>query len=174
VLAYVHIGKEHDALVWLDRDGNVITESQSAILRAAECKPDDPALPRLVNHHPLVQKAVELVAAQEKSLGGSLGRPSSARNRTYTRLKQYQDEIKGTLFDTLELRTTIEAIHNHPLRPVATDELNRQLRGNISDPELAQFVVNLRKDGRLSVVHEEEQERQQPHIICSLGLTKPN
>ena len=43
VLAYVRTAQEHDALAWLDRDGKPVTESQYAILKAAECGPDEAA-----------------------------------------------------------------------------------------------------------------------------------
>ena len=38
----------------LIRDGKSVTESQFAILKAAECAPDTPALPRHERHHELV------------------------------------------------------------------------------------------------------------------------
>ena len=47
-----------------------------------------------------ILRSVELVAKEEKVVGGQLGRPSGARFRTYERLKHYADEIKGTLFDS--------------------------------------------------------------------------
>jgi superfamily II DNA or RNA helicase len=169
VLAYVRTADGNDALVWLDKNGHPVTESQFAILKAAECWPDTPALPRLANHHDLVRKGVELIAAEEKVAGGQLGRPSGARFRTYERLKRYADSVKGTLFDTLQLRRAIEDIYNFPLRQLAVDLLNRQLRNGISDEDLAQRVVDLREEGRLCIVHEEE-ESQEPRIICSLGL----
>ena len=169
VLAYVRTAEGHDALAWLDNDGNPVTESQFTILRAAACHPKTTGLPRRGNHHDLVRKAVELIAAEEKTVGGQLGRPSGARFRTYERLKRYADDIKGTLFDTQQLRRAIEDIYIYPLRQVATDILNRQLRSGISDQDLAERVVELREEGRLSIIHEEE-ESQEPQIICSLGL----
>lgn len=169
VLAYVRTADGNDALAWLDREGQPVTESQFAILKAAECEPDTPALPRHSNHHDLVRRGVELIAAEEKVSGGQLGRPSGARFRTYERLKRYADEIKGTLFDTLQLRRAIEDIYNFPLRQLAVDILNRQLRNGIGDEDLAHRVVELREEGRLCIVHEEE-ESQEPRIICSLGL----
>src|SRR5690242_2237746 len=169
VLAYVRTAEGTDALAWLDPAGQAVTESQFAILKAAECSPDTPAVGRHANHHDLVRRAVELIAAEEKVAGGQLGRPSGARFRTYERLKRYADEVKGTLFDTQQLRRAIEEIYSFPLRQVAIDVLNRQLRGGANDEDLAQRVLELREEGRLCIVHEQE-ELQEPRIICSLGL----
>jgi len=172
VLAYVHTADGNDALAWLDQEGQPVTESQFAIIKAAECSPDTSALPRHPNHHDLVRRAVELIAAEEKVSGRQLGRPSGARFRTYERLKHYAESVKGSLFDTHQLRRAIEDIYNLPLRQVAVDILNRQLRSGISAEDLAERVVELREEGRLCIVHEEE-ESQEPRIICSLGLRSP-
>ncbi len=169
VLVYVRTAQGNDALAWVDTHGNPITESQFAILKAAECEPDTPALSRHDNHHDLVRQGIERIASEEKSVGGQLGRPSGARFRTYERLKRYADEVKGTLFDTPELRRAIEDIYTYPLRQVAIDILNRQLRSGIGDAELAQRVIELREEGRLCMIHQEEGS-QEPRIICSLGL----
>ncbi|MGH9893547.1 MAG: helicase-related protein, partial [bacterium] len=113
--------------------------------------------------------AVELIAAEEKSVGGQLGRPSGARFRMYERLKRYADQVKGTLFESPDLSKAIEEIYRFPLRQSATDTLNRQLRAGISDEMLAELVMALRDDDRLCIVHDEEQPVE-PQIICSLGL----
>ncbi len=169
VLVYVRTAEGNDALAWVDKHGNPVTESPFAILKAAECDPDTPALPRYDNHHDLVRQGVESIASEEKSVGGQLGRPSGARFRTYERLKQYADAVKGTLFDIPDLRRAIEDIYNYPLRQVSVDILNRQLRSGISDADLAQRVLELREEGRLCIIHDED-ESQEPSIICSLGL----
>jgi hypothetical protein len=172
VLVYLRTAEGNDALAWVDKDGNNVTQSQFEILKAAECLPDTPALTRQENHHPLVRKGVEFVVAEEKTVGGQLGRPSGARFRTYERLKRYAEQIKGMLFDTPQLAKTIEEIYRFPLRQSATDTLNRQLRSGISDEKLAELVIALRDDDRLCIVHEEEQSHE-PRIICSLGLAAP-
>ena len=170
-LIYMRTGEGNDALAWVNRDGQSVTESQFAILQAAECGPDTPALPPLEEHHQLVKRGTELIVADEKSVGGGLGRPSGARFRTYERLTQYAEEVKGTLFDTLELRRAIDDIYQYPLRQSATDTLNRQLRSGISDQALAELVITLRNEDRLCIVQEERQTRE-PQIICSLGLAE--
>ena len=161
--------QEYDALAWTDRDGKSVTESQFEILRTAECSPDTLVLPRHETHHELVCKAAEHIAREEKHVGGTLGRPSGARFRAYERLKNHAEGVKGTLFDTEQLRRTIDDIYRYPLRQAAVDTLNRQLRSGISDHGLAELVMALRNEDRLCIVHEKD-ERQEPRIICSMGL----
>ena len=168
-LVYMRTTQGHDALAWMDRCGESVTESQFEILRAAQCKPTEPAVGRRGNHHELVRKAAEHIAGEESAVGGQLGRPSGARFRAYERLKNYADSIKDTLFDTEPLRRTINDIYRYPLRQAAVDTLNRQLRSSISNEALAELVIALRDEDRLCVIHEED-ERQEPQIICSLGL----
>ncbi len=168
-LVYMRTTQGHDALAWMDRCGESVTESQFEILRAAQCESTEPAVGRRENHHELVRKAVEHIASEESVVGGQLGRPSGARFRAYERLKNYADRIKDTLFDTEPLRRTINDIYRYPLRQAAVDILNRQLRSSISDEALAELVIALRDEDRLCVIHEED-ERQEPQIICSLGL----
>ena len=117
-----------------------------------------------------MRKGVELIVEEEKSIGGQLGRPSGARFRTYERLKKYAEDVKETLFESPELLKAIQDIHDHPLRSTAVDILNRQLRSGISDQDLARLVISLRDEGRLCLIQEEEQA-QEPQIICSLGLS---
>ena len=169
MLVYLRTAEGTDTLAWIDKDGENVTESQFAILKAAECTPDTPALPRQDNHHELVKKGVEMIATEEKSVGGQLGRPSGARFRAYERLKRRAEELKGTLFESPELLRAIDDIYRYPLRPTAVETLNRQLRGGIPDEDLANLVVALREEDRLCLIHESEQVRE-PQIICSLGL----
>ncbi|HWY74519.1 MAG TPA: helicase-related protein [Verrucomicrobiae bacterium] len=169
VLVYLRTAEENDALAWVDTDGANVTQSQFAILKAAECAPDTKALPRQDNHHELVSKAALQILRDEKTVGGALGRPSGARFRVYERLKRHAETIKGTLFESQNLLKSIEEIYRFPLRPTAIEVLNRQLRTGIADDDLAQLVISLREDDRLSLIHEEEQTHE-PRIICSLGL----
>jgi hypothetical protein len=170
VLIHVRTAEGNDALAWIDRQGNSVTESQFEILQEAKCTPDTPALERQENHHELVKKGVELIMTAEKAVGGQLGRPSGARFRTYERLKRFVNANQGTLFVSQELLRAIDDIYHYPLREVAKDILNRQIRSGIQDQQLAELVVSLRGDERLCVVEEVLEERE-PKIICSLGLS---
>jgi superfamily II DNA or RNA helicase len=169
VMLYMRTAEGNDALAWVDRNGNSVTQSQLAILRMAACTPDTPAIERDPQHHDLVQKGVELIVEEEKNVGGQLGRPSGARFRTYERLKRYAQQVQGTLFESADLLKVIDEIYRYPLRQSAIDTLNRQLKSGIDDAQLAELAIALRIDERLCLVHEDEQQRE-PQIICSLGL----
>ena len=160
-MVYIRTGADNDALAWIDQNGESVTESQFTILQAAACDPETEALQPLEKHHHLVEEAAKLIVSEERSIGGQLGRPSGARFRTYERLKDYVSEVEGTIFDTPELKRVIENIYRYPLRPVATDTLNRQLRLGISNQDLALLVIDLWNDGRLCIV-EEERVMQEP------------
>jgi superfamily II DNA or RNA helicase len=170
VLVYMQSPADKAALAWMNCNRKTVTRSQLAILKAAECGPDTPAVPRLELHHHLVQQAVKLVETEEKTLGGALGRPSGARFRTYERLKKYASEVRGTLFDTLELQRAIDEIYRFPLQQSAADQLNRQMKNNSDSQQLAQLAMALREEGRLCLVQEEAAAKE-PRIICSLGLS---
>jgi superfamily II DNA or RNA helicase len=168
-LVYMRTSQGNDALTWVDHAGEAVTQSQFEILRAAACEPGTQALPRQDHHHEIVGKAVAHIAAEEKKVGGQLGRPTGARFRTYERLKDYAARVKGELFDTPDLSRAVEEIYRFPLRQAATDTLNRQLKLGISDEKLADLVLALREEDRLCIV-QDEQRQDEPQIICSLGL----
>jgi superfamily II DNA or RNA helicase len=173
VLLYLRTADGNDALAWVDERGNAVTQSQLAILRAAECSRDTPGLPRQPNHHELVAKAAEQLAQEEQQVGGQLGRPSGARFRVYERLKSYAEHTKGTLWDSPELARVIEDIYRYPLRDSAVQVLNRQFRIGVSDEALATLTITLREEERLCLIHDDDEpQSREPRIICSLGLVR--
>ncbi len=173
VLVYLNTSSGNSALAWMDRDGHSVSESQFAILNAAACAADTPALPRQENHHELVQRGVEYVINETLSVGGQLGRPSGARFKTYERLKKYQAYWANTLFahESEKLSKAMDQLYKYPLRETAKTTLNRQLRSGILDGQLAELVITLYEDNKLCLV-QEAQVTQEPQIICSLGLVQ--
>lgn len=175
-LVYVRSPDDNDSLAWVDREGNVISQSPLAILRAAECPPDEPALERLDEHHKIVKAAVVHMAEEERSTHGALGRPSGARFKTYDRLKNYLRDIGTTrnLFITdhlvREIEKAMDDIYGFPLFQTATDILNRQLKSGITNEKLVELVAALRDEGRLCIVLDQEERDREPRIICSMGL----
>lgn len=173
VLAYIRSTEDNDTLVWLDDNGNSVTESPFAILNAAACPPYTPATERAQQHHELVTKAVALAAEQERAGGGTLGKRNSAKYKTYTRLKDFADKQRGTLFESAELARALDQMYAYPLRQSATDTLNRLLRTGVTDAQLADRVVALYEDDRLCITSDDDAEAgasREPRILCSMGL----
>ena len=168
-LVFIRTPDGNDALAYLDRNGQSITENQREILEIAACEPDTVALPRADNHHQLVESGIRHIVNEEKNVGGQLGRPSGARYRTYTRLKEYSIQLKSSGNDSTDVERVTDDIYRFPLRQSAVDTLNRQLRSGIDNDALAVLAIGLRDEGRLCAMdpHEEEHE---PKIICSMGL----
>ncbi|MFD3163924.1 helicase-related protein [Herpetosiphon sp. NSE202] len=169
VLIYMRSAEGNDSLAWINQQATSVTQSQLAILQAAACHPDTPALERHPQHHELVQAGIEYLVREEQHASGGLGRSSSARFRTYEQLKHYYDSVRGTLFEAPELARAIDEIYRFPLRQTATDTLNRQLRAGIRDQALAELVLALRDENRLCIIDEND-ETDEPRLICSLGL----
>lgn len=170
-MVYVRTADGNDALAWVDEEGKTVTESQHEILRAAACEPATPALPRLANHHPLVQKAVAGIQTEHITTGGQLGKPTSARRRVYERLKDYAANVKDSLFDIKPLHLAIDEIYEAPLTEAARDLLNREMRSGINDEKLVALVLSLAEEDRLCVTKDDVEARE-PKIICSLGIRK--
>jgi hypothetical protein len=170
-MVYVRTADGNDALAWVDEEGRTVTESQHEILRAAACEPATPTLPRLANHHQLVQKAVAGIQTEHITTGGQLGKPSSARRRVYERLKDYAANYKDSLFDTKPLHVAIDEIYEAPLTEAARDLLNREMRIGVSDEKLVALVLSLHEEDRLCVPKDDGEARE-PKIICSLGIRK--
>ena len=170
VIVYTRTAEENDVLMWLDEKGDVITQSQLTILKAAECGPDTPALPRLPRHHDLVQTGIDLVRREEASTGGTLGRKTSIKYRLFTRLEDHVKRLEGELFGYDELKAVLDELYRYPLRDWAKDTLNRALRTGINDADLAKLVLSLRQEDRLCIVQEDDQTYRQPQLICSMGL----
>ena len=173
VLAYVRTANDVDALAWVDPAGRTVTTSQLAILRAARCAPDEPAIARHPRHHALVQGAVEQITQETRQSGGQLGQKSSARYKAYTRLKAYFDQLKARspLLATDALQRVVDDLYRHPLRESARDAINRQIKGGASDADLAQLCLSLREGDRLSLILDDgDRPDGEPRIICSLGL----
>jgi len=170
-IVYVRTGDDVDALARVNPEGKVISMSQRTILDAAACPPDTAPAPRGSWHHEAVAAGASHLLTEQKRIGGQLGGRSGARFRVYDRLNRFVQERQGTLFVTDELKRAIEDVYRSPLRPVATETLNRQLKSGISDEDLASLVVAMRAEGRLTVPDDQRRDLQ-PRLICSLGLVQ--
>jgi len=173
VMLYLRTAEGNDALAYVDREGNSVTQSQLAILRLAACEPNTPAIPRDEKHHELVKTGSQMLVKEEKNTGGQLGSSKSARFRTYERLKRYieQEQERNPLLVPPDLPRAIDEIYRYPLRQSAIDTLNRRFKDGIDDEQLANLVLALRMDDRLCIISEDSHHHE-PQIICSLGLSQ--
>ena len=171
-LVYVKSPEGNDHLAWVDPEGGTVTESQFTILRSAECGPAEPAVARAANHHEMVASGLRLAVAQDRSVGGGLGRPSSPRRRGYDRLKSYAEGLRRTLFADEELERAVDDIYSRPLLEGAADTLNRLMRGGVNDEQLGDAVKSLREENQLTYT-EEDAALREPKIVCSMGLVAP-
>ncbi len=169
VLVYVKSPEGNDHLAWMGANGKTVTESQFAVLRAAECLPATPAVERLPMHHELVAEGLRLAVSQDKAVGGGLGRPSSPRRRAYEKLKTYATAQMKTLFRDEELERALDDMYQRPLLETAGDVLNRLMRSGVNDEELAEAVKSLREEGRLTYA-EDDANLREPRVVCSMGL----
>lgn len=170
VIVYTRTSDDNDVLAWLDVQGKMITQSQLAILKAADCNKEAKPLYKLPDHHKIVKTAVDIITREEVAAGSSLGKKTGVKYRVYMRLDRYFKENDGTLFVTSEMKKAVDDIFKYPLKEFARDTLNRQLKAGISDDGLANLVVSLRDDDKLCITDNEEQVNRLPQIICSMGI----
>ena len=159
-------------LALMDAEGRLVSESPFQILEMAQCPPEEPNLPRQPRHHELTARAVDLLTRSGPGMAGALGTAASPRHKVYNRLKPLVESgrrpsLLGGLHQ--DLVQAHEAIYLHELSTEAKLILRRQLRHGLSDPDLAELVVNLNRDGRL-VRPDQASDQGEPVIICSLGF----
>jgi superfamily II DNA or RNA helicase/HKD family nuclease len=172
VLVYLKSAGGTDALAWIDEHGNSVTQSQYAILRAAECTLATEPAPRAENHHDLVRKAFDLVEERE-ALGGGLGSPRGARYRLYEKLTAHRDHLAATapLFLSNDLDRIIDDIYRYPLRQGAADAINRQLRSGASAEQITELARTLRDENKLCFIQDSSDDLpDEPQVVCSLGV----
>jgi superfamily II DNA or RNA helicase len=170
VIMYVHTADENDVLAWIDKNGKIITQSQLAILKAAQCVPHTEPVFKIETHHELVKKGIEFIREDEKNSGGSLGKKTGVKYRVYMRLDAFCKDNENTLFVTDSLKKAIDDIFKFPLKEFARETLNRQLKSGIDDLDLANLVVSLREEDKLCICNLDEMPHREPKIICSLGI----
>ncbi|GIV52418.1 MAG: hypothetical protein KatS3mg038_2939 [Candidatus Kapaibacterium sp.] len=176
VITYLRYPDGTDALIRVDKDGNLVSQSISTIFRAAACAPDEPPLERAENHHALVARCVEIATEEQTVLGGQLGSLRSVRRKLYDRLDRYRKQLQArpTLFssETLQqLESVLDLIWRYPLKTAAKEAISRQMRLGITDEALLELVLRRAADENLcEVTAEETQAPAEPRIICSMGL----
>jgi SNF2 family DNA or RNA helicase len=179
VISYLRYPDGADALVRVDENGNLVSQSLSTIFRAAACAPDTPPLPRAENHHYLVKRCTEIAAEEQTTFGGQLGSLRSVRRKLWERLKRYRDIQQArpnllTAEGLKELDVLLDLLWRYPLKRSAQDAISRQLRLGITDEALLDLLQRRAADNKLCEITDEETDPQmEPRIICSMGLVIP-
>jgi hypothetical protein len=169
-IVYAKTAEDNDCLTWINKTGEIVTQSQFEILKAVKCDINETPLHRGESHHGLVKKALEYINDNSTKLGGQLGKTTGARYRAYMRIDSWLRNNKNTLFDTDEIKRTHEDLYNYPLTDYAKEVINRELKSGIGDEQLIELVTGLRDQGSLSIKDNKEHIAQEPRIICSMGL----
>jgi hypothetical protein len=180
VIAYLRFPDGADALVRVNANGDLVSQSLSAIFRTAACAPDAPALPRADQHHDLVARCVEIATEEQTAFGGQLGSLRSVRRKLWDRLHRYRqsEQAKATLFTPqllAQLDPLLDLIWRFRLKRRAQDAIGRQIRLGITDDALLDLVLRRAADDNLCEISEtDEAETAEPKLICSLGLVSPS
>jgi superfamily II DNA or RNA helicase len=170
VIVYTKTSDDNDVLAWVDNSGKIITQSQHTILKAAQCTQNSEPKYKIENHHELVKNAMDHIREEEKNTGGTLGKKTGVKYRTYMRLDRFCKEYENTLFVNEPLKKAVDDIFKFPLKEFAKETLSRQLKAGIDDSQLAALVVSLREEDKLVINNDDEHFQNEPQIICSLGL----
>jgi len=170
VIVYARTKENNDALAWLDDKGQIVTQSQYAILKAAECDYTTKSLPKLPNHHNLVATSIGELQKESTAISGSLGRKNSVKYRVFMRLQRFLEEKEGTLFVPSGLKYALDTVYQYPLKENAVDTLSRQMRSGITDASLAELIVSLYDSDRLCSINTDSLEQNSTQIICSMSL----
>jgi len=177
-ITYLRFPDGTDALVRVDADGNLVSQSITSVFRAAACGADTPALPRTDNHYDLVTAAVQLAVQEQVNFGGQLGSLRSVRRQVYEAVKRYreQHQQRPTLFSgpiLEQLPPIMDMLRQYPLKEAARASLRRQMRLGMPDEQLIEMVMTMHAEERLCTITEETTEAPEPQIVCSLGLVPP-
>lgn len=177
VVTYARTHNGFDVLTWIDKEGNVVSNSQKRILRAMACNVNTPAITQSENHYDLVKKAVKTIEETTVSqTGGVLGNRFSTRYKIFSLLDNYYNTKELDLFFTddkkQQLKLAIDAIYNNQLLEQTKFMLGRMMRSRTSNDEIVEYVLELQRTGALCQIEEDTLSTNEPSIICSLGLRK--
>ncbi len=170
VLVYTRTSFDNDVLMYANANGEVMSTSPYKVLKMAECSVEENGLPHADWHHPVVQQSLLKIKDEELHHVTPLGRKTGVKYRIYTRLKDYADQNKQSLFVTDDLKRAIDDMYKHPLQEVAKDYLSKNLKSNLGDEALCTLVADLWQENKLVIKDAYDGSFKLPQIICSLGL----
>ena len=173
-IVYARTRSDYDALVWMNADGSVASQSPKTVFDALACAPDTPALPPLPDHHRLVAAALENVRtyAASTATAGVLGSKSSTKYRLFNCLNERLKEGAPSLFET-NLKETADEVYSYPLKESAKNAIGKMFHRRDPVGDIVQAALELQRNGDLCVVPDSEEAvsaRHEARIVCSMGL----
>lgn len=163
-----------DSLMRTDAAGAPQSQSLVSVLAEAACVPDTISLPTPAHHHDAVRHGIVTVLSEQYTDEGALGPKNSTRRRVYERMAAHRAELAShhgmfAASDSVLLGEVLDDLMKHPLTENSRKLLNRRLNEGIMDAPLAEVLIAMREDGRLSYVTVDTSGRE-PRLICSIGL----
>jgi superfamily II DNA or RNA helicase len=170
IIVYAKTALNNDVLTWLNDKGDIITQSQFTILKAAACDFNTAIATDTYNHHELVAQGIAHIKETDPKVGGQLGKKNGARYQTYQRLTRYYEVNKNSLFENQSLKKAIDELYLYPLKDYAKEAIARQLKIDIDDVSFAELVLGLREEDKFCQIETLTDIAQEPSVICSLGM----
>jgi superfamily II DNA or RNA helicase len=170
VLVYTRTSFDNDVLMHLNAKADVLSTSPYKVLKLAECNPEEEGLLHAEWHHEVVAKAVKQIKEEELKHITPLGRKTGVKYRVYTRLRDFADKNRNSLFVTDNLKKAVDDMLHHPLQEIAKDYLSKNLKTGIEDEALSTLVADLWEENKLVLKDEQRGYDKLPQIICSMGL----
>ena len=172
VIVYARTGDGNDVFSWIDKNGKIITQSQYTILKAAECEYDCKPSKRIEQHHMMVKRAIDMMANDDYTGMGTLGRKTGIRYKAYMKISRYIEENGEHIHEIDKYKRVLDDIYKYPLYERARDILLREFKAEVSDEEFANSALMLKEDERLVISDDTDNDYKPSQIICSLGMRK--
>ena len=175
-ITYLRFPDGTDAMVRVNDQGGLVSQSLAGTFRAVACGPDTPALEKAANHHELVAAGLQAALEEQTTFSGQLGSLRSVRRQVYERLKRCREDHqrRPSLFSQPFINgvpPVLDALIRYPLKDAARTSLKRQMDLRIADDGLAEMAMRLYEEDRLvTVTLTDDPAQPEPQIVCSMGL----
>ena len=155
-------------LMYLNKDGKILTENQIKILKMAECRPETKPLQKQEGHYGVIRKGLRAIEKLMVSIDmvGRLGGIRNPRRKVFELLDKFLKEENRDEY----IKQLSDDIYKYSLSNDAENTLNRMFRRKISDRDILSFIIERDKNETLLNKKEEKRMDEKPRIVCSMGL----
>ena len=155
-------------LLYLNKDGECLTENQMNILKMAECTKDTQPLARIGKHYEVVKSGLDVIQRdlnEWSSSSGRLGTTRNPRRKIFEKLENLPEKDD-------EEKQIMDDIYHYPLSNETEHTLRRMFRRKVSEKEILNLVCEKHRSETLVNKKEAKRMDEKPRIICSMGLVK--